>query len=756
MSVWYLSARAAGDPPCLGGGGAMSPRAMVPERTRREFLRATGQVGFVLAFALRADERSTAASRAAADALAPNAYLRIGADDSVTLWCTRSEMGQGVRTTLPMILADELEVDWTTVRVEQAAMIPAFAGIDLRTSGSASSAETWMVLRRAGATAREMLRAAAADLWHVLGTECRCSAGAVVHAASGRTATYGSLATRAASLPVPDRVDVKAPEALRLIGTAVPRIDAPRIVRGEATYGLDVRLPGLRFAAVARAPAWGDRARSWDASRVRSMSGVIDVVPVTTGIATGVAVVATSTHAALAGRDALVVEWTAGPNRAFDSEEFYRRLDGALGEPGLESRHQGDAPGALASAARRVERRYLSPFQAHACLEPMNCTADVRSDRCDIWVPTQAPEVAQRLAAEVLGLDRGAVRVFIPLLGGGFGRRLFCDYVPEAVEISRAVRAPVQVVWSRADDLVHGFFHPAEAHHLAAGIDRNGRVVAWTHKVATSDLSMYGPSTDTNPRRYAEDESPWGAFDNPYVIPHMRVDVVPVESPVPTGPWRAVEYPGSVFARESLVDEIALVVGRDPLDYRLELLRPFETVRVGHQTIDRARLRRVLEVAAERSGWGTPPAPVAGRRVGRGVACNVYHGGTHLAQVVDVSVGASIDDVRVDRVVVAVDCGQAINLSGIEGQVESGVMWGLAAARHTAVTFRAGRAVEGSFAEFAPPRMRDAPRIETHIVQSGTAPHGLGEQSVAPLAAALFNAVHAATGERVTRLGRRP
>jgi isoquinoline 1-oxidoreductase beta subunit len=730
----------------------MSRRSSGPSAvSRRDFLHASATGGLVFAFSLagRFSRRETGA----AAALAPNAYLRIGDDGAVTLWCTRSEMGQGVRTTLPMILADELEVEWRRVTVAQASMTPAFAGIRLRTSGSGSSAGTWTPLRTAAATAREMLRAAAAAEWRVALDECRCERGAVVHATSGRRAEYGTLVSRAATVPVPKAPPLKPAAAFTLVGTRVGRIDGPAIVTGRATYGLDVRLPGQRFAAVARAPRLGSRAVRWDPTAARAVPGVVDVVPVASGIATGVAVVATSTHAALAGRDALQVTWSDGPHRDFDSETFYRRLDDALSRPGLDARRDGDAAAGMAQAVRRIEGRYLAPFQAHACLEPMNCTADVRTDGCEIWAPTQAPEVAQELAATMLGLPASAVRVHVPLLGGGFGRRLFCDYVPEAVEISRAIKAPVQVVWSRSDDLVHGFFQPAEAHRVEAGLDADGRIVAWTHAVACSDLSMYGPPS-TDPKRFAEGGSPWGAYDTPYNVRDLRIEAMPVDSPVPSGPWRAVEYPGSVFARECLIDEVARTVGRDPLAYRLDLLQPFDVVHVGDQRIDRQRLRRVLEVVAERAAWGATPAPQPGRRSGRGLACNVYHAGTHLAQVVDVSVGAD-GDIRVHRVVVAVDCGQPLNVVGVEGQVESGVMWGLAAALHTATSFAGGRAQETSFAGFPIPRISDAPRIETHIVRGDDRPHGLGEQAVAPVAAAVFNAVFDATGQRIRRMGRR-
>jgi isoquinoline 1-oxidoreductase beta subunit len=381
----------------------------------------------------------------------------------------------------------------------------------------------------------------------------------------------------------------------------------------------------------------------------------------------------------------------------------------------------------------------------------MNCTADVRDGECEIWVPTQAPHSAQQDAMKLLKLPVENVKVNVTLLGGGFGRRLFTDYVPEAVEISRAVKAPVQVIWTRSDDMKFGYFQPASVNRIHVGLDDRGNVTSWIHKVAGSDLSVYAASDDrSNPNRYADDGSPWGAFDNFYNLPNLKVDYVPVDSPVPTGPWRAVEYPATVFARECFLDEIAHQLGKDPLAYRIELLAPFDDITIGEGTIQRARTRAVLEVAAQRSGWKTPPGTKDGRRWGRGVACNVYHAGTHMAQVAEVSVGRE-GDVRVHRIVCAVDCRTTINPLGVEGQVESAITWGLSSLLGE-ITFKNGQAQESSYRDFHVVRYNDAPVIETHIVESGGAPAGLGEQPVPPVVPAVLNAVFAATGKRLRRI----
>src|SRR5579864_6954884 len=550
----------------------------------------------------------------------PSVYLQIRPDNQILYWVTRSEMGQGVRTTLSILIAEELDVDPRMLGLIQAPTVPKFKEIRLRTSGSSSSVGTARTLQRAGAIAREMLITAAADVWHVDRKECHAVNGFIEHTASGKRLSYGDLANRAANVPVPQNVPLKDPKTFQWIGKPIRRVDGPQIVRGTAQYGMDVRVPGMRFAALARCPYLGGKAVRWDDVKAKAIPGVHEIVAVTTGLSTGVAVTADNSWAALQGASLLSVTWDPGANRNFDSEEYFKQLHAALDSEGFISRHVGEAEQILGTAKIKVEATYEYPFQAHAPVEPMNCTADVRKDRCEIWAPTQCPEVAQQETANLLGLPVDAVKVNITLLGGGFGRRLIADYVFEAVEISRAIGRPVQVVWSRRDDMRHGSFQPAEVIRLQSGLDADGKASALIHKQAAADLSTLGPQ-DNDPMRYAKNGDPWGGFDNPYNFPAFKVDFVPVPSPVPTGPWRAVEYPSTVFARESFMDELAHAAGKDPLAFRLELLQPRDKVTIGDIEIDRGRMARSLEVAAEKVGWSTPVSRNAkGRLWGRGIA----------------------------------------------------------------------------------------------------------------------------------------
>jgi isoquinoline 1-oxidoreductase subunit beta len=721
--------------------------------SRREFVKSGAIAGAGLILAARAGTALVWSAHGGGNApgFSPSVYLRIQPDNQIFYWVTRSEMGQGVRTTLPMILAEELEADYRSLQLVQAPTIPAFKGIRLRTSGSGSSVGTARALRQAGATAREMLITAAANNWAVDRKECRAENGFVVHGESAGRLSYGELALAAAKLEVPKEVVLKAFKDFKLIGKPVRRFDGPAIVQGQARYGFDVRQPGMRFAAIARCPYLGGKALRWDDSKATAVPGVREIIPVTTGIATGVAVTADNSWAAFRGCDLLQVIWDPGPHAKFSSEDYFKQLHAALDTEGFLARRYGDIRKALQDSETRVEAVYEYPFQAHATLEPMNCTAEVKKDRCEIWAPTQCPEVAQQETAKMLGLPVDAVKVNITLLGGGFGRRLFADYVPEAVELSRATGRPVQVVWSRRDDMRHGFFQPAEAIRLIAGLDANGKALGLVHKQAAADLSMFGPS-ENDPERYAKNGDPWGGFDNPYNFPAFDVRFIPVPSPVPTGPWRAVEYPSTIFARECFIDELALAAGKDPLAFRLEILQPRDTFTMGDSVIDRGRLANSLEVAADKAQWSSPMArELQGRRWGRGIACNTYFGESYIAQVAEVSVGAK-GDVRVHRVVCAIDCGLVFNPLGLEGQAESAITWGLSAALKGQITFRNGGAEQSNYLDFPVMRMNEAPEMEFHVIQSNAPPGGFGEHCVPPIMPAVVNAVFAATGKRVRRL----
>jgi len=708
---------------------------------RRAFLKVGGLAGGALVLRIAPD-----AARGAAAAFQPNEWLAIDSNGKATLTAAGSEMGQGIRTSMPMILADELELEWSDVTVVSAQLGPTFK--NLSTGGSDSVSSAWLPMRRAAAAAREMLVAAGAQAWSAPVSECRAERGHVVHVPTGRRRRYGSLVAAAARLPLPKEPRLKEPREFRIIGTRVRRVDGATIVTGRAQYGLDVRVPGMKVATLLRCPVLGGRLESFDAAAARAVPGVRDVVQVSNGVA----VVADETWPALKGRDALVVRWQPGPDGLFDSQAFRERLKAACGQPGPHSRHDGDAMAALVASdpGRRLEAVYEYAFQAHATLEPMNATAVVRDGRCEVWTPTQALGRTRARVAERLKLRPEDVTVHGSLLGGGFGRRLNVDYAVEAAEIAQAARVPVQLIWTRADDMQHGHYHPASAHRMAGAIGSDGRPVAWLHRKAGSLLSLYPPKPEelTDPA-YLRD-SMWGAYDIPYRIPNVRIEYVYVPSPVVSGPWRAVYSPPCTFARESFLDELAHLAGIDPLAYRLALLDGEPSVQIGELRIDRSRYREVLRLAAAKAGWGTTLPAGDGRRHGRGIAGNVYAGQTYVAQVAEVSVGAE-GDVRVHRVVCAIDPGLPVNPLGIEGQVESGITFGLSACLYGEITWIAGRAQQSSYRYYPVVRLRDAPSIEVHIVRGADTPAGMGEPPVPPTAPAVANAIFAATGRRLRR-----
>ena len=728
--------------------------------SRREFLIAGGGLAAGLAIGVRVPDLSAAPAPGVFD---PNVYIQITADDRVTLWVTEMEMGQGVRTLLPMMLAEELEADWTRIHLEQAMPGGRFQRMQLHTSGSGSSSGAYMALRRAGAAAREMLVSAAAASWKVPVEACRATRGVVVHGPTGRRLTFGQLADAASRLPVPAQPVLKDPSQFHLLGTPVRRVDGPAIVTGQAKYGLDVRVPGMLVATIERAPAFGATPARIDATRALAVAGVRRVLAVTKGLHAGVAVIADDTWAALQGRAALHVDWTPGRAGAdFDSEHWLAALPAALDRATYRVRHEGDADAVLARAARRLDATYVFPFQAHAPLETMNCTAHVRSDEVEIWVPTQTAVRTRQQAAKVSGLPEDRIQVHCLLAGGGFGRRLFADFVAEAVELSQAMRVPVQVFWTRADDMRHGYFQPATAERFTGGVDAAGSLVALVHQTSSSSLTIYdhhagvdlwsgAPKAPKPADVYERDQSPWGAYDNPYDIPNLKVDCADVTTPVPVGPWRAVEYPSTVFGRESFLDELAHLLGKDPIALRLELL-PRDVKVVGPYRIDRGRLARALETARDRSRWTTPLSHDDRWLRGRGVSANVYHTDSYLAMVAEVSVARDRSAFRVDRILTVVDCGIALNPLGVEGQTESGVAWGLSATLLGKMNFMGGAAVQSTFGDFEVLRIDQMPALETVILDSRAEPGGYGEHPVPLVAPAVANAIFAACGVRVRRL----
>ena len=718
--------------------------------TRRAFIQVISASGGALALGIgfgRAAETSTKPFQ-------PNAWLRVDADGTVLVRIGKSEMGQGVRTSLPMIVAEELDVPLEAVRIEQASPGPDFRR--LGTGGSGSVSGLWEPLRQAGASARTMLVAAAAARWNVGADALTTRDGFVVHAQSGRKLAYGELAADAAQQPVPEKPKLKERAAYRVIGTSRKRIDGRDIVTGRARYGLDVRVPGMLFAVVARAPQLGSTVVSFDGRDAMQIGGVRRVVQ----IPTGVAVVADNTWAALRGREAVKIVWSESPHATFDSREHMRVLERAADAPALTIRKDGEGRAAFGSVAHTIEATYHYPFAAHAALEPVNCTALVTDDKATIWSATQTPNGVQGAAVQILGLPETAITVNVLLLGGGFGRRLGVDFDREAIEIAKAMKGtPVQLVWSREDDMRHGYFQAASVHRLIAGLDAQNRVVAWEHRKASSPHNARRVPTaadKVNPetvRGWA-----WGVYDMPYFIAAAEMSYAVIDSPLPIGPWRSVFSPSSVFARECFVDEVAQRTGRDPLQLRLSLLGVDDpnvqpVLEIAGERIDRRRMRRVLETVAQKARWES--APRAG--VARGLACNVFHTETYIAYVVDVSLrpGAPKEALpfRVERVICALDCGVAVNPLGVAQQVESGVIWSLSNMK-SEITVRGGRVEQAYYSDF-PVVMIDEtpPLIETHIVPSDDErPHGLGEPTVCPLAPAVANALSRLIGRRIRAL----
>jgi len=707
--------------------------------TRRDFVSTT--TGLVIAFALpwRAD-----AAPATGDApFAPNAWLRVGTDGTVTLTVDKSEMGQGSQTGLAMILAEELEADWSTIRLGPVPENPAGWSRRMSTGGSTAIHGSWDLLRKAGATAREMLVSAAAAAWDVDRAGCRAEQGAVIHTPTKRRLPYGKLAARAARLPVPPDVPLKDPKQFRLLGTRTTRLDTPAKVDGSAVYGIDVTMPGLLVASIERCPVFGGTIKRYDATKAKALPGVRAVVELEpspwtgkdgawgVGCAAGVAVVADTYWHAFQGRKALEVEWNEGEAASLGSDGIRAELARLADQPGVEAKKVGDPVAALAGAAQRLDAVYEVPFLHHATMEPMTCTAHVQANGCDVWAPTQNQTRAQEVAAELAGLPKEKVRIHTTFLGGGFGRRLEPDFVSEAVRVSKAVGAPVKVIWTREDDTQHGFYRPASYNRFAAGLDAAGNPVAWTHRVVGTPIRLkFGPLPKGLDGSLVD-----GAEDLPYGIPNLLVDQVAADFlPIPRGFWRSVGISHNAFVVESFLDEVATAAKKDPYELRRALLK------------DKPRHLRTLELVAEKAGWGTPLP--AGRA--RGIAFAEWQP-TVCAQVAEVSVDSG-GVVHVHRVVCAVDCGPVVNVGQIEAQMQGGIVYGLTAALYGEITIDHGRVKQGNFIDYPMMRINEMPAVEVHVVPSTEKQGGIGEPSVGPIAPAVCNAIFAATGKRIRKL----
>jgi isoquinoline 1-oxidoreductase subunit beta len=705
-----------------------------PDVGRRVFLRHMACMGggLVLAIALPA---SMSRPRAAQAQSQLNAWLRIGTDDSITVLVDRSEMGQGVYTALPTLLAEELEVDLARIKVVAAPVGQAYVNVQNGgqiTGTSNSVPEAWQKLRTAGAQARSMLIAAAAQRWHVRPSDCRAIDGKIV-STHGATASYGQLAEAAAKLPVPKDVALKDAAHFRLIGKPLPRLDTPAKIDGSAEFGLDVKLPGMLYAVIALCPTLGGKPASVESAAARALPGVRRILTT----ASGVIVVADHFWQARQARDALRIAWNPGPNADLDNAAIRSLLEKAATQPGASALKSddvaaalkgGNAAEALEKAAKTFSAVYELPLLAHATMEPMNCTADARAESCDVYVGTQVQQLTQAAAAAAAGLKPEQVKVYTTLLGGGFGRRLEVDFVPAAVEASKAVGAPVKLIWTREDDVTHDLFRPPAREEVKAGLDGRGLLAAWSlHIVSPSITSRFDP-TNKDP------------FDSvieyvqnfPYAVRNFDLRYTRQEIGIEVGYWRSVSHTPNCFAIESSIDELAAAVSRDPLEFRLEHLA------------GKPRHRRVLEVLAERSDWSRPPK-------GRHLGIAFMEGYSSLiAQVAEISIEDG--QTKVHRITCVTDCGQTVNPRIVESQIQSGIVYGLSAALWGRITLRNGRVEQSNFNDYRVLRLNETPDIEVHILPSDAPPGGIGEAAVPPVAPALCNAIFAATGKRLRSL----
>ena len=694
-------------------------------------------------------------------------FVELLPDNNVIIGVAQPEIGQGVRTSMPMLVAEELDVEWSSVSVRQMPLgiVKTADGYTWQyggqgAGGSTSVSDNWEFLREVGAVARQMLIQAAAARWGVEPAQCRTEPGSVVCEALGQRASYAALAPAAARLPVPvygpdEKPPLKDPAAFRIIGKPARVKDARAIVTGAARYGIDTVAPGMRYAVIQRCPWLDGGVESFDDSVARQVPGVLDVFAIEGPkpgepylvLASGVAVVATSTWAALEGRRALKIEWSRGPHAAESTESFWRQAETLLEGPGQVVRDDGDFAAAVAAAGRVVTARYRVPFVSHAPMEPQNCFAHVREDGADIVAPTQMPAGASRAAAAVTGLPRENIRVEMTLVGGGFGRRLTNDYVAEVAMISQRIKAPVKLTWTREDDLQHDFYRPSGLHEMKATLDAGGRVTGWTQRLASAGKYYRRPDVKPEEQYAAElyvDDFPANILEN------LRLEWFELQSGVPRGSWRAPAHTANAFAVQSFLDEVAHAAGRDPLELRLELYghsRDLPYGQHGGPVFNPGRLSRLLRHVAERIGYGAPRP--AGRGVG--IASHFTFGG-YAAHAVEVTVGEE-GALTVERIVAAVDCGLVVNPLGVEAQLQGGTIDGLSTALGLAITLRDGRIEQSNFHDYPVLGLAGVPvDFETHVLPWGDTPVGMGEMGLPSLAPALANAIFNAAGVRIRSL----
>jgi isoquinoline 1-oxidoreductase beta subunit len=736
--------------------------------SRRGMLKGAVASGFILG--LQVGFPRTARAEVRSWPFEPNVYLAIDDTGQVTIVAHRSEMGTGIKTDLPLIVADELEADWNRVKVVQAQGDARYG--DQNTDGSRSTWQFYRAMREAGATARQMLEAAAATTWHVPAGECRAENGVVVHAPSGRRVSFGELvgAASAQPVPAPDKLRLKDPKAWRYIGKPMPVVDLKDVVRGKAIYGLDVVLPGMKYASIERCPVYGGKVKSFDPSEALKLTGVERVVeipatPIPSGFKPlgGIAVIANNTWAAQQGRARLKIDWDEGPNATHDSQTYRAELEATAREPGRVMRSEGDVDAAFVGAARRVSAEYFVPYLAHSPMEVSNAVAHFAADTCEVWCPTQYPQEARATVAQVLGVPETDVTLNVTLLGGAFGRKAKPDYVAEAALLSRAVGAPVKVTWTREDEIQHDYFHAICAQHLEASVDHDGGVTGWLHRTVFPPIpATFQPNVVYGDAAHLQQ----GFLDVPYDIPNIRLENGPAPNHVRIGWYRSVYNIPHAFAICSFADELAVVAGKDPVEYLRQLLgipRTIDLKAMGVDypnygvesllpamrsayLIDTGRLRGVLDLVAERSGWGgkLPPREARGIAVHRSFLA-------YVAAVAHVAVGQD-GQITIPRIDIAIDCGLVVNPDRVRAQIEGAAIMGISNTLYSNITFSNGRAEQSNFTDYLVARTDITPDTRVYIVESGAPPSGVGEPGVPPIAPAICNAIYAAVGKRIRAL----
>ena len=705
--------------------------------SRRKFLQTTALIGggLVIGFHLPAFAKKLRnIGIPAAENFAPNAFVRIGKDNMITVIVNHSEMGQGAYTSLPMIIADELDADWSKVKFEAAPVDPVYNHPGFGMQGTGGSTSTWVEwdrFRNAGATGRYLLVAAAAQTWNVDASSLRTEKGYVVHDATKRKISYGELVDKAAAITAPKEVKLKDAKDFKLIGKPVKRLDTPEKIDGSGIFGLDVKIPGLLTAVIERAPVFGGKVKSFNADKAKAIPGVKEVVQIDRGIA----VVATGFWPAKLGRDALEIVWDEGALSTLDTKTQTTQYADLAKQAGAVAKKEGDVAAAKSKAVKNFDVVYDMPYLAHAPMEPLNCVADVKADSCEIWVGTQFQTVDAMTAAGITGLKPNQIKLHTTLLGGGFGRRAVLDahFVSEAVQVSKAIKSPVKVVWTREDDIRGGYYRPRAYHTISAGLDASGKPLYWKQNIVCQSFAVGTPLEAMMVQNGVDGTAVEGASEIPYHVPNRQVEWNMAPNGVPTLWWRSVGSSHTAFVVEGFIDELAKAAGKDPFEYRRMLMDKHP------------RQKKVLEYVAAKAGWKNPLP--AGR--GKGIAVHESFGSV-VAMVAEVSIAKN--NLKVHKVTVAVDCGQVVNPDTIKAQMEGCVVFGLTAALYGEISFEKGRVKQSNFHDYRMLRMNEMPVVEVHIADSKEKMGGVGEPGVPPVAPAVANALFVLTGKRIHKL----